>query len=168
MTKKNVSATTAPTTSTPAKKNKGTANSTIAASIKEAGSPAKNPRIKKSAKKDSTKTTPAPRVSTTLDQRTKEVNRPQHRILIALAKSSTPLDDNLLAEKASVQRGWIVGYTFKSCGDNKTQSLVEQGLVKSKEIDMDGKKKRVYEINATGKKTLAKLDKEAEAKKKDK
>ncbi len=108
--------------------------------------PAKKP-VKKAAAKPEAKKTALP------------FNRPQGRILKALAKSKTGLMSvDQIAEKAEVAKSWVVGYTFKACAANKGPSLAELKLVKEVEVDVDGKKERLAQLTAPGTKAAAKVE----------
>lgn len=117
---------------------------------------AKKVAVKPAAKKVEAKAAPTPREKA-------PQTKPQLRILGVLAKmpAGKGLVARALAEKAEVAQSWITGFVRKACAANTTPSLMEQKLVKGRQVPVDGKAEGewLYEATADGKKLVEKLAK---------
>lgn len=90
-----------------------------------------------------------------------ELSLPQQRILKVLADLSPELnlDGKSLADEAKIAHTWITGFTYKACAANRGPALCELGLVKAKDVDVDGRLERRYSITAAGRRIVAKMSK---------
>lgn len=84
------------------------------------------------------------------------LRKPQVRILQALSKAKGPMNRRQLAEKSAVAESWVIGFTFKACAANTSPALAELGLVKGREIDVEGRKELCFEITPKGRQAMAK------------
>lgn len=88
----------------------------------------------------------------------KTLTAAQIRILKVLGNSQSPLNRQMISEQAGVPKTHVTGFVFKRYKTKKTDSLVEQKLVKAEILGAeDGIKERCYEITPAGRKTLEKL-----------
>ncbi len=91
------------------------------------------------------------------------LTKPQERILEALSrvKPGGALTRQEISERTSVSEGWVVGFTGKACADNRTPSLVEQGL--AEEVTVEGEEgarpRRCWKITKKGLAALRQLAK---------
>lgn len=85
------------------------------------------------------------------------LTKPQVRILAALAKAARPMSRAQIAEKAQVAETWVTGFTVRACKANRTPALVEQKLAREVGVEVDGRKERLVEVTAAGRKALARV-----------
>ena len=91
-------------------------------------------------------------------------NRPQIRILQAMAKARKPLTKAALAKASGVHVNWIAEYVgskdgeprVRQSGELKDLKLVPAGLAKLVSVDVDGQSETMYDITAPGRKALEK------------
>lgn len=95
----------------------------------------------------------------------KAPSKGQLRVLALLARSKGPLNRHAIADKAKVNPNEVVellGSAASTCdfvrGDGP-KKLVPAGYAKAKELDVDGKSERVYEITPAGRKVLERAEK---------
>ncbi len=112
-------------------------------------------KVTKPAAKPVKATKPAPKADPVPKVKS-PVTKPQLRILEALAKAGKGLNATTISDKAGVAKTWVTGFVRKACAANTTPSLMEQGLVKGKEVDVDGHLEWVYEVTAAGRKMATK------------
>ena len=98
------------------------------------------------------------------------LNKPQVRILGALAKAKAPFNKGMISEKAAVDPAWVgpnVGLVDPERRAEREKidgrpSLITLGYVKHKMVPLDNDRvDNVYEITASGRKALEKALKEA-------
>lgn len=113
--------------------------------------------MSKSTAKAATKAPKAPKAP-------KAINRPQGRILAALAKG--PLGKADLAKASGVHVNWIAEYAGVLSGEmvsdlvsgSGPKKLIPAGLACVATVNLDGVKERLYKITPAGRKALAKLE----------
>jgi hypothetical protein len=117
---------------------------------------AKAPKAKKPAK-------PAAKAKTSTTKSKAEIkagpSKPQLRILAALVKAGRPISKQQVSEKSKVHMNWIaeyIGGTVNAVSNlvRGHKKLVPAGLVRIKEVDIDGVKEKLYEVTAMGKKAV--------------